>query len=235
MIFRLTTVDSAGSTNDEVALAARAGEAEGYALFARQQTSGRGRQGRAWQSPPGNISLSFLLRPPPEKSTQLGQLAFVTALAVGEAVGSYGLDWRLKWPNDVYINGRKIAGILLEGESGWVVVGTGINVQHCPPVSDRPITSLRQEGIETQPEAVIERLFERFSHWYNIWQNIGFEPLRTLWLEHAYNLGSPVKVMLAGGQMAEGRFSSLDPDGALVLDKSDGTNQRILAGDVFFA
>lgn len=233
MKFALTTLEATGSTNDDLSAAARAGTPEGTAIFACQQNSGRGRQGRAWQSPPGNISLSLLLRPAPQLAASAGQLAFVAGLAVGEALGPVG--WQLKWPNDVLIGGKKIAGILLESEPGWVVAGMGINVQHTPPVADKPATSLRDEGLETTPEAVIEKLLVRFDHWYGRWQQDGFGPVRTAWLEHAYNLGGAVKVALAGGKLAEGQFTSLDHDGALLLTTQDNTPQRVLAGDVFFA
>jgi len=235
VIFQLTTLDETGSTNDEVAKAARVGAPEGTAVFARQQTAGRGRQGRNWQSLPGNVFFSMLLRPPQEKSATIGQLAFVVGLAVGEALGSYGVSWQLKWPNDVFINSQKIAGILLESEPGWVVAGIGINVQHTPPATDRPITSLRQEGHETTPEAVIAVLMQRFEYWYALWQQQGFMPVREEWLKHAYNIGGAVKVALANGQFAEGRFTSLDKDGALLIANQNGEEQRILAGDVFFA
>jgi len=233
--WQLTTLDEAGSTNDDVAGAARAGAPEGLAIFARQQSAGRGRQGRVWQSPPGNVSLSLLLRPPPEKTPAYGQLAFVAALAVGEAVGKAGADWRLKWPNDVFIHGRKVSGILLESEPGWVVAGMGVNVQHCPPVADKPVTSLALEGLETTPEQVVADILEAFGNWYTLWQHEGFMPLQRAWLERAHNLGANIKVALATGQEAIGRLDGLDSDGALLLEKADGTQERILAGDVFFA
>lgn len=234
MKFRITTLEVAGSTNDEAASAARDGASEGTVIIARQQTLGRGRQGRVWQSPPGNVFLSLLLRPPPETAPHMGQLAFVAGLAVGEALGSFGCPWLLKWPNDVLVFGRKISGILLESEPGWVVAGMGINVQHSPPVSDKPVTSLRQEGYDVEPEAVTDRLLPRFQHWYQVWLSTGFEPVREEWLKHAYNLGRPIKVALANGAMAEGQFDNLDADGALLLG-ANGKTTRILAGDVFFA
>lgn len=235
MKFELTTLDEVQSTNDVVAEAARHNAAEGYAVFGRQQNAGRGRQGRVWQSPRGNVFLSFLLRPAPERAAVIGQLAFVAGLAVGEALGSYGVSWQLKWPNDVYVDGKKISGILLEGESGWVVAGIGINVQHAPPISDRPVTSLRLEGREVEPEEVIQKLLARFGYWYNTWNEQGFLPVREEWLKHAYNLGGNVRVTLAGGQQAAGKFTSLDVDGALIIQQDNGPAQRVLAGDVFFA
>lgn len=234
MNFLLTTLDATGSTNDDVASAARSGAAEGTAVFARQQTAGRGRQGRVWQSPPGNVSLSLLLRPPPQLAPVTGQLAFVAGLAVGETIGSFGCSWQLKWPNDVLVAGRKISGILLESEPGWVVAGMGINVRHAPPVTEKPVTSLLQEGMDVQPETVIERLLPRFAHWYQLWIESGFSPVREEWLKYAYNLRQPVKVALANGNVAEGVFDNLDADGALLLG-ANGRTTRILAGDVFFA
>ena len=224
-----------GSTNDDAATRARAGAGEGVVITAVQQEVGRGRQGRVWQSPPGNLFTSIVLRPR-VPSSLWGQLAFVVALAVGETIGNFTPDWRLKWPNDVLVNGAKISGILLESEPGWIVAGIGINVQHRPPVTDREVTSLAELGATAaSPASVLDLLLNHLNNWYDLWQSDGFAPIRRAWLSHAQGLGGPITVALADGQRAEGLFETLDSDGALLLRLPEGQLQRIMTGDVFFS
>jgi BirA family biotin operon repressor/biotin-[acetyl-CoA-carboxylase] ligase len=231
-IHRLATV---GSTNDEARRLAEADAPEGTWVVADEQTGGRGRRGRAWASPPGNLYSSLLLRPP-GPMTALTALSFVAAVAVGEALLTLQstLPVAYKWPNDVLVGGRKICGILLEsgGAPAWVVVGIGLNVAHHPDDLERPATSLAAAGLPISVDAAMAALGRTLENTYLRWRELGFEPVRQAWLARAVGVGAPIVVRLPDREIA-GRFAALDNDGALLLDLADGRRLRIDAGDVF--
>lgn len=233
MKFSTTVHHQLGSTNDELMALARSGAAEGSCIRADIQTAGRGRQARQWQSPVGNLYTSILLRPAVPLA-RIGELSFVAGLAVGETVGQFGAEWALKWPNDVLVRGKKIAGLLLEAEPGWVVIGMGLNLAHSPDLPDKPTTSLIAEGPLVEPQQALLVLQDKLAALYNLWLTQGFAPIRQLWLDHATGIGKPVIARLAAGQEEEGRFETLDADGALLLKTRDGQIRRVLAGDVYF-
>lgn len=235
MKLNLIVQDITGSTNSDLCAAARDGAPEGTALYARQQSMGRGRLEREWLSPQGNVALSLLLRPPAERLSQIGQLSFACALAVGDVLSSLGVEWQLKWPNDVLVHRRKISGILLESEPGWVVAGIGLNVLSTPLVSNKPVTSLHAEGIKTPTaDALAPVLLNALAQWYALWLKEGFAPIRVAWLDQAYHPESTIMASLADGRILEGMFSGLDENGALLLTDETGLTHRILSGDVFF-
>jgi len=239
--YRLVAFDTIDSTSDEAKRLALAGAPHGTAVWARRQEKGRGRRGRGWSSPEGNLYLSVLLRPdvaPPIA----GQLTFVAALALAEAIEALtgpvpGLG--LKWPNDLLIDGCKIAGILLESQAvperlDWIVIGIGVNLRHHPAEAERPSTALSEvlsvaPGAEAMRDALLPALDRRL----RLWLAEGFAPVRAAWLERAVGLGQPVTVRLER-ETLPGRFAALDADGTLLLDQPDGTRRRIAAGDVFF-
>ncbi len=238
--YRLISCGTVGSTNDEARRLARAGAEEGTLVWAREQTAGRGRRGRAWVSPPGNLYLSLVLRPicPADRAAQLG---FVAALAVGGALGElvpalHPLAY--KWPNDVLTGGRKIAGILLESETGagsalaFVVVGVGVNLAASPPDTEFPATSAAAEGATgIEPAAMLEAFAHHFRSWTQHWRKEGFAPIRTAWRARAVSLGEPILVRLDTATL-HGRFLDIDQQGALLLDTSGG-HRRISAGEIF--
>lgn len=234
MKFTTHVYDELGSTNDEAIKRARADASEGTTILARSQSAGRGRQARSWKSLAGNLYTSILLRPPVPLA-RAGELSFVAALAAGETVGHFGAEWKLKWPNDVLVRGRKIAGLLLEGEPGWVVLGIGINLAHSPELPDKPTTSLIAEGPLVTPEQAVQVLQERLAIHYENWLQKGFSVIRTHWLAHAEGVGKPLVARLANNHEERGLFETLDADGALLLRTADGQLRRILAGDVFFS
>lgn len=237
LAFDLHRHASLASTNDEAKRLATAGAPEGSVVLAGEQTAGRGRRGRSWYSPPGNLYCSLLLRPavPPGLAAQL---SFVAALAVFEAAAGFVAPARLalKWPNDVLLDGRKLAGILLEseghaGESSWVVVGMGVNLSQPPPEG----VGLAGAGAApVAPEAVLARLTHAFAFWYARWHEAGFGPVRRAWLERAAGLGGQVTVRLADATLA-GCFADLSETGALVLEQVGGGRRLIEAGEVFLA
>jgi BirA family biotin operon repressor/biotin-[acetyl-CoA-carboxylase] ligase len=236
----LLSYDRLGSSNDEAKRLAREGVREWTVVWAREQTAGRGRRGRQWASIPGNLYVSIVLRPrcTPAVAAQLG---FVAALAVGEAVGPLtpaGAELRYKWPNDVLLNGGKVAGILLESEMteagalAWLVAGIGINVAGHPPETTYPAASLREAGnAEVGAARMLEAFVERFFTWTGRWLAEGFAPVRRAWLDGASGLGGPITARLERGEVA-GHFAGIDADGALLLETSAGA-RRITAGDVF--
>jgi len=238
--FRLVALDSIGSSNEEARRLARAGAEDGTLVWAREQIAGRGRRGRFWASPPGNLYLSLVLRPDcaPAEAAQLG---FVAALAVGEACGGFVpplVELHHKWPNDVLLGGRKASGILLESESDpagaldWLVLGVGINVASAPEETEFPATSLRAEGAGDLPvEPVLEAFSRHFLSWTDRWLADGFAPVRAAWKRRAWRLGEAIAARLPEGEL-RGRFADLDETGALVLETPQGV-RRIAAGEVF--
>lgn len=221
------------STNDAAKRLAAEGAGEGLVVWADRQTAGRGRQGRVWHSPPGNLPCSILLRPEC-RPAEAAQLSFAAALAVCDALA----PWRprCKWPNDVLIEGRKIAGILLESEAtgarvAWVVVGIGVNLAHHPAETETPAISLAELGATMTPGAMLASLCTHMLDWYRTWRQFGFAPLRQAWLDRAEGLGSEIRVRYARTE-TRGRFVDLDASGALVLENSEGTS-HIAAGAVF--
>jgi BirA family transcriptional regulator, biotin operon repressor / biotin---[acetyl-CoA-carboxylase] ligase len=239
--FRVVVHPSLGSTNDEAGRLAREGADEGTIVQAIEQSAGRGRRGRGWSSPPGNVYCSTILRPR-RPAVETALLSFATALSVAETVeGILGpaAEVRCKWPNDVLVGGAKITGILLESEpdvegiADWVVIGTGINVRHHPEGTEFRATSLAARGAgEVAVEAVLNRYARRLAHWYEAWRIHGFGPLREAWLSRAAGLGQPLRARLAD-RTIDGLFAGLDTDGVLLLDRA-GDRVRISAGDVFF-
>ena len=215
-----------------LALAA-SGAAEGLWLRAERQISGRGRQGRAWVSPVGNLSASTLVRLR-SSDPNAAALALVAAVALEDAVGVY-LPGRaaLKWPNDLLIDGAKVSGILLERAGDAVVIGIGVNLAHHPDNLDRPTTSLSAHGITPDAAEFMETLAESFARWLARWRGEGIAPVRARWLERAHPVGTALTASLPDGSAVEGLFHGLDADGALILRLADGTSRVIHAADVF--
>ena len=239
--YRLLYYDSIDSTNDEAKRLARDGAAEGTLVWALEQAAGRGRRGRAWSSPRGNLYFSLILRPdcPVGRAAQLG---FVAALAVGGALRAIlPRVERLayKWPNDVLIKGRKIAGVLLESESvapeklRFIVVGVGVNLTASPQGTEFPATSIMEEGLgEIMPEVMLEEFAAHFKSWNARWRTEGFAPVRAAWLAAAaIARGEAIRVRLDALALC-GRFLDIDHEGNLLLDCA-GECRRIAAGEVF--
>ena len=227
----LVALDSVGSTNDEAARLADGGAPEGTVVWAREQHGGRGRRGRSWASPPGNLYSSTILRPecPAARAAELG---FVAALAVGDLVPPSRAT-RLKWPNDVLVDGGKIAGILLEsaiaqdGRVEHVVAGIGINVAFAPQLAEMRYPGSALGGtVEAALEGLTRALATRLAQW----RRDGFGVVREAWLAQAGPLGAEVDVRLGEG-LVRGRFAGLDHEGALLLDTAEGP-RKIVSGEL---
>ena len=235
---RILTVAETGSTNADLLALARAGSGEdGLWLRAERQTAGKGRQGRAWESPIGNLYASTLVRLGPG-DPPAPTLALVAAIALEEVVrgalpAERARHLSLKWPNDLLLGGTKLSGILLERAGDWVVIGIGVNVAHHPVLADRATTSLADEGAVTDAPAFATRLADMMAAWLHHWRQDGLAPIVARWRERAHPPGTPLVARLPDGEAVEGAFETLDATGALVLRLADGTHRAIHAGDVF--
>jgi len=239
---RLLFFESIDSTNRRAFELGRAGEPEGTAVIADGQTDGKGRMGRRWASPPGvNVYTSVLLRPdiPPRRA---GELTFVAAVAVAEAVGGFSPTRPVvKWPNDILIGGRKVAGILLEMDAEpdhvhFVVIGVGINVnvraRDLPAGVSPGATSLVDErGGEVSRCELVRELYSRLERWYKAYIKEGFEPVARAWRGYFHSEGSPVRVEVFGRSI-EGICLGIDAGGALLVRTASGEVERVVSGDV---
>lgn len=230
---RIHQVAVTASTNDDAKAAAEKGEAEGLVVWALKQTSGRGRQGRTWESPEGNLYCSVLLRPEIDLS-QIGRYSFVTANAVYDTIRQCLpiADITLKWPNDVLVEGKKIGGILLETVGDALIIGVGLNVMHHPEEGLYPSTSLRAAKAQPKPlDEILDMFLLNLEHWQGVMKKDGFEPIREFWLKRAHK--GHITVKLPQG-IVEGEFAGLGLDGSLRLYLPDGSENSIATGDVFY-
>lgn len=228
----ITVVDSTGSTNADLVAAAGSGGVSGSVLVAEEQTAGRGRMGRGWTSPPrAALTFSVLLRPALRE--RRGWLPLLTGVAVARAVRAVaGLDARLKWPNDVLIGERKLAGILAEQSGDAVVIGIGVNVSttaaELPAASGGSLapTSLLLEGVVADRSVLLISVLDELERWYLAWQAAG-NGLRDEYLALSATIGRAVRVELPGGRVLDGPASGLDVDGRLIV-----AGEPVAVGDV---
>lgn len=238
--FRFEAHESVGSTNNLCFERARDGNPGNLWIRSDIQTEGRGRRGRDWASPVGNLFASLLLVNP-EPAARIGELPLAAAVALAEAVdkaaGTLQLV-KLKWPNDLLVEGAKLSGILLEAETlndgrQAVVLGFGVNCVSHPPLSLYQATDLRSLGFQVSAERLFEALTSTMADQLVQWQQPGgFETIRRAWLKRAAHLGNRITVKL-GQEEITGIFADLDARGHLVLRQDDGRRRTIFAGDVF--
>lgn len=233
----IEVVPETGSTNADLLARLSNGEAidEGYWLRAERQTGGRGRLGRKWESPAGNLFCSTFIAltdndPPPHT------LAFVGGLAVAHTLKRSllpGAPVMLKWPNDALVSGAKIAGILLERCSTGVVAGIGMNVCTAPEVPGRETTSILFENGKHGGSAggVLSILVDEFAARLARWRNEPLSATLDAWMETSHPIGSQLTAG-AGDEAVSGSFEGLDEDGALLLRLANGAIRTIHAGDV---
>jgi BirA family biotin operon repressor/biotin-[acetyl-CoA-carboxylase] ligase len=243
--FRLLELGAVTSTNDVARKLADEGEPAGLFVVADRQTAGRGREGRTWRSPPGNLYASLLLRPS-RPLAEAANLSLVAGLALAEAVGTLSggrVEPRLKWPNDVQVDGAKLAGILLEGASDghggclWLVVGVGVNVVSAPADAAvaYPTTHLVACGLaDATPRSLLLALTETLRPHLDRWEAEGFAAIREAWLERAAAVDAAVELRL-GDRLVTGRMVDVDKDGALRLRLASGAVERFAAGEVALA
>ena len=232
--FRLIVHDTIGSTNTEACALARAGERGPVWIIAREQTAGRGRRGNSWISEPGNLYASLLL--PDVPAHRAGDLAFVAGLAVHDAVGELARNMpsrlMLKWPNDVQVGDAKFAGILIEAENSWAVIGIGINCAHHPAQMPN-VTDLKSSGIAVSLKQLFSALSRHMLIRLQQWEmGKGFAAIREDWLAGCPGVGHPLRVRLPTQELT-GKFENIDDRGYLMLRLPDGRIETIAAGEVF--
>jgi BirA family transcriptional regulator, biotin operon repressor / biotin---[acetyl-CoA-carboxylase] ligase len=216
------------------------GASDGQWLIAGRQTAGRGRLGRAWQSPEGNFYGSNLLRLR-SNDPSAAMLAMVTAIALFDAIEPMLPDpaaLQIKWPNDVLLNGAKISGILLErvqhtANGDAVVIGIGVNLAHAPDVPGRIVASLAKVGVLISPQEFAPLLADALSGAIATWRQPGGQDTTVrAWLARAHPTGTRLSVNLSDGTVIAGAFDGLNTDGALRLRRVDGSSMIVHAGDV---
>ena len=239
--YALKEFDVIDSTNEEARRLVAAGETGPIWIWAARQSAGRGRRGRAWESPVGNLAATLLLRPA-RSPAEAAQLSFVAALSASDMVQSFapGMRVAVKWPNDVLADGKKIAGILLESASrgggplDWLAVGIGVNLAYHPEGTEFPATSLADlcEAVPPARDALL-RLASHWAKWYEDWRVQGFAPIRDAWLARAAQIGGRIRARLQNEETS-GVFEGIDETGALILRETQDRTRVIAAGEVFF-
>ena len=227
-------VAQTGSTNEDVRAQAKDWP-EGDWLRAERQIAGRGRRGRQWESPTGNLYASTLIRLKPHDPPIAG-LSLMVGVAVHAALVEIapGAAVMLKWPNDVMVGSAKLSGMLLEREGDCIIVGVGINVTHAPRLEDRETIALADlpGGQAIDAQMLMQALAQTFDHWLAGWREGASPAINKAWLERAHPIGTSLLVSTGPDSRQQGRFLGLDGDGALILEREDGTSQLIHSGDV---
>ncbi len=234
MIPRFVRLDETVSTNDVALEMARQGEPEGIVVTACSQTRGKGRLGRTWWDRPGESAILSILLRPPTQSVEHGHLAFVSGMAVARCMEDESCSGiALKWPNDVLVGDRKIAGILVEMENGAAVVGIGVNVNQSdfpPDIAQSATSILIQTGQQRDVISLSERIADHVLANYETYLALGFEEILAGWRKYMWGLGKRV-VVHTGGQAFAGEITGVHSSGALMLSGQDGAEHTIHAAD----
>jgi BirA family transcriptional regulator, biotin operon repressor / biotin---[acetyl-CoA-carboxylase] ligase len=242
----VAVLPSTGSTNADAVDQVGEGAPEGFTVVADEQTQGRGRLDRSWASPPGGgIAMSVVLRPV-VPDVCWGWIPLIAGIAVVDALAGQAMAARLKWPNDVVVDGaardgsagpRKLGGLLVERVGGAVVVGIGLNVDLT--AEELPVaraTSTRLEGVMVSREVLVVDVLDHLRRRYLTWQLASGDARRAgtaeAYVERCLTLGRTVRALLPGGVVVEGVATGIDDDGRLVLSLGDGSTRVVSAGDV---
>jgi BirA family transcriptional regulator, biotin operon repressor / biotin---[acetyl-CoA-carboxylase] ligase len=204
------------------------------------QTAGRGREDRVWHSPKGNLYASITI-PETGKLDTMSQITFVASLSIAktleEIFKSYNMQKKveLKWPNDVLVEGKKICGILLVAtELKHIIVGVGVNIKSHPQIENYKTTSLASEGvIFIDKNNFLEKFTSEFLKNYKIWLSNGLTEIRKEWLARALNIGKQISVKTRFNNIS-GKFITMNEEGAIVIEVSNGENYILNTGEVFF-
>ncbi len=219
--FNVSFVESCASTNDLARVLPPYS-----AVYTGRQTNGRGRSGRLWQDGQGNLMTSITL--PKPKNPQ--HYSFIAALAVVQALSF--LSPRIKWPNDIWVEGKKICGILLEATDDKLIIGIGVNILSAPSGQMMyPVGCLKDWGAEAEPRIILDNILQNLQDVIECYQQYGFTAVRNRWLEFATMLGQTINVRMPN-QTLTGVFEGIDPDGALIL-RTNTQTRLITAGDIF--
>ena len=210
-------------------------------IVANKQNKGRGRLNRNWESPIGNLYFSLVLQPQIAVA-KISQISFVAVCALQIAVAKVfkqqkiNVDIKNKWPNDLLIDQKKVAGILLESKISnkicdFVILGIGVNINSNPTQTFFPSTNIKNFSCEISASKMLEFFLEEFENLYENWLNFGFQNIRNLWHKNAYNLNSQIRINL-GNSYAEGIFQEIDEEGNLVIKNHNNETKKISFGDV---
>ncbi len=238
MDWHIDVHESAGSTQNLLKDLAEGGAPEGTVIQALEQSGGRGRHGRSWISPRGNLYMSLLLRPGCAVNLA-GQVSLFTAVALAKTIGEFIEDDKsltLKWPNDILLAGKKCGGILLDsdidtrGRVSWLAVGTGINIESAPQQIGACLKDYASNAIKI--DEFRDAALAQVAKYYNQWKNAGFDAIKQEWLTLAHKPGQPMSVKI-GTQELSGTFYGLDETGNLLLQDKDNKIQTISSGDVY--
>lgn len=224
---KVIQLDEVGSTNEYAKTIAHE-VSEGTVVVAKRQTAGRGRKGRSWVSPEGGLWISVILKPPRVDP----RLAFVGALAVVDTLADFGISAGIKWPNDVWVGGRKVSGILAEGKAGeYSILGIGLNVNNPIPeeLKDNATSMMELIGSKLPLEKVLKRLLLHLDGWYRVFLERP-DLLMAKVRERTLILGKPVTV-IEGEERISGIALDVLDDGSLLMDIG-GQLRRITYGDV---
>lgn len=192
------------------------------------QTGGYGRRGRSWQSPVGNLFSTLII----DKPDKLSQIPFVFGVSLFHALKDCADETqilKLKWPNDVLMNEAKVAGVLLEVEGDFLTIGFGVNLSVAPQ-SDQPVATLE---VARPSRDILNLVLERFNAYLKMWNEVGFEPIHTIWTKNAHGLGRMITARFPDGTEKSGIFENISHDGALVIN-IDNQQQEIPTADIFF-
>ncbi len=239
-VYNLIEYDIVDSTMITLKELVKEGAKVGTIVSAKKQYNGRGRHGRKWISPEGNLYFSFLRQAENKKFKNVFAPVFITAVALAETISLISKKKILpilKWPNDVLINNSKVAGILIESFNNngndLLNIGVGINIKSNPTNTIYSATNLYNENIEVPREVVLNCFFNCLYATEQIFLSQGIKEIFRLWLSYSYKVGTKIGVKI-GENRIEGSFNGLDSDGSLLLVKDSGEELTILTGDVFY-
>jgi len=240
--WRHLALDQVGSTNVEAMVLADSGDAGQIWVTALSQQAGKARRGRQWISHPGNLYGSLLLIDPAPRDA-LATLPLMVSLALHKAVlqelPQIGERLKIKWPNDLLLDGKKLSGILLEAQPdrhgrSAVVIGCGVNCRHFPENPLYPATSLAHEGFEVVPMKLFRQLALAMASELRIWaQGHGFAIIRREWLDRCHGLGEAIVARYPDREL-QGTFIDINTDGLLLLRDEEGYTHLVSAADIFF-
>ena len=242
LVKKVIVFDEIPSTNSEAKELAQKGEEEGTVVITKVQKNGRGRFDRLWESPEGGLYLSIILRPdyPPNKTTVL---PLVSSLAVSKTINSYNLSSKIKWPNDIRVNGKKIAGILLESEVDenrleYVILGIGVNLNTDTNLFSEEIrffsTSLSEE-IRTSVDYhdFMKKLLFNLDIYYKLFLNKKYDNIIKEWKNQSDTIGKRVRITTSSKQIL-GVASDIDQSGFLIVTVNSGKHKKITSGDCIY-
>jgi BirA family biotin operon repressor/biotin-[acetyl-CoA-carboxylase] ligase len=245
--FQIIQYDSVESTMTLAKKIAEEGDNHFHCIQAYEQKSGRGRHGNQWTSPKGNLYLSLILRPK-KPLYEFGQMSFVVALALMDMLIASHVPKdliKIKWPNDILVDDKKISGLLLEAGqdpkgANYLILGSGVNIFYAPDekakVSDHLSSQNKTNQIADQISVIDQcrdKLLHALDRRYQQWHDDNFRDIKNEWLQHAARLGEEITVRTSN-ERYNGIFETIDDHGALLLRQNSGITRKVQSGEVFF-